>query len=696
MSSNKQMRNEAVKRAERKRQDRRAFWAGVCAVILVLALLLSLLPVFVNGEGRSSTPLPQTETGNNSGGGGEPPKTGNDSNKSDGDQPAAPVASTSTDDFEISLTCTDNMFYRTLTAFDLVFQPSTKWLNDFPEGVDGKKLNIIEVEMNVDASSPFEINKTRFLGQRLSPEGLFFVATGKPPIDGRERERDQWLSYLFGGLVVKKDVPEGYQTLNFTIRYNETIDGKTTYKETQISLYVYFHADKSTHIDKAAKLIAQDNGIPKLLPGGTAPLTLNLINRGTAPVKVLNVTPQIAGEGTAFPFVLTHSDYSAAVDQVLMPMQGNNTPSLEDRTLVQVNYGTLQVRQDIKKGYQAVTFQVDYVLEGNGAVQNATVSLYFDCQGKEEVGDDGKPKPGSKPRLMVKGFTTTPAEIMGGKPFTLHLQLVNTSQTTAVSNIRLSLSGSGEDQVFLPASGSSAVFVPLIGAGQTKTVDVPMTASAKAEAKTYPLAISLDFEGAEHEALQGTESISLSLKQEDRLDTGKIEIMPEQLNVGSDANIIFPLFNKGRTTLYNVSVLVPEGQAISGSETYIGNMEPGSNKSVDMMVHGDQPFMEEQGLKLTIRYEDENGKPTTRDLPLKLIVQEAPTEMPGGPGGPMDPGMMPPEAEGTPWYLAWWFFTALGLGLVLIIVVIVLLVRKRRKARLAAQLADDDDDGYYY
>ena len=110
------------------------------------------------------------------------------------------------------------------------------------------------------------------------------------------------------------------------------------------------------------------------------------------------------------------------------------------------------------------------------------------------------------------------------------------------------------------------------------------------------------------------------LKQEARLNTGTIEVMPDSIEVGTETNIMFPINNTGKVTLYNVTAIF-EADSIQRAESYVGNIKPGESGNVDVMVAGAAPTMDEGKIRLTITYEDiPEPEPTKMELLKKYAV----------------------------------------------------------------------------
>ena len=51
------------------------------------------------------------------------------------------------------------------------------------------------------------------------------------------------------------------------------------------------------------------------------------------------------------------------------------------------------------------------------------------------------------------------------------------------------------------------------------------------------------------------------------------------------SNVMFQIYNTGKTTLYNVQVKF-EADSVEGGDTFIGNLAPGATGNVDAMVNG--------------------------------------------------------------------------------------------------------------
>ena len=235
----------------------------------------------------------------------------------------------------------------------------------------------------------------------------------------------------------------------------------------------------------------------------------------------------------------------------------------------------------------------------------------------------------STPRVIITGFDTVPADVYAGDTFILTLHLKNTSKRTAVSNMQIDLStpSAGTDaastyEAFLPTSGSNTLYVEQIGANGTADISIEMTAKADLTQKPYAIAVNMAYEDADYKPFTAAANVSIPIKQEAKFDIGTMEVLPMDIEVGSQSNVMFSIFNTRKTTLYNVQVKF-EGDSISGGDTFIGKIDPGATGNVDAMITGEAVTMDEGTVKAVVYYEDESGNVYTEEQEFTLWVYEA-------------------------------------------------------------------------
>jgi hypothetical protein len=245
--------------------------------------------------------------------------------------------------------------------------------------------------------------------------------------------------------------------------------------------------------------------------------------------------------------------------------------------------------------------------------------------GTSGVNADGK---AAVPRVIVTGFETDPATVHAGESFLLTLHLKNTSTATSVSNmifsVEAAVDGSDSDTTyaaFLPTAGSSTIFVDKIEKNGTKDIQIELEAKSDLAQKPYAVNVNMSYNDEHVNEYTNTTSVSIPVKQEARVDVSEPEITPSSINVGSEANVMFNIYNLGKTKLYNVQVKT-EGDTVSGGDAFVGNLESGATGAVDIYVTGQSATTDDGIIKLLISYEDETGEVTTIEKEITLFVNE--------------------------------------------------------------------------
>lgn len=259
----------------------------------------------------------------------------------------------------------------------------------------------------------------------------------------------------------------------------------------------------------------------------------------------------------------------------------------------------------------------------------------------------------SVPRVIVTGFSTEPGEVRAGSNFKLVVHLKNTSSRTGVSNMLFDFqapsSGSeaaAEAPAFLPASGSSSVYLDSIPAGGTKDISIELNARADLVQKPYSISMSMKYEDSGAAQYEAQSSLAIPIRQEARFEFSKMQIAPDTVSVGEEANISCSLYNLGRVKMYNVKARF-EGKMIDTQEQFIGNLDAGATGTIDAIVTAKKATKGSEECKLVLTYEDDAGNVSTAEQKFKMtVLEETAVE---------ETGMMPeavPEESGNPVGLA--------------------------------------------
>lgn len=447
--------------------------------------------------------------------------------------------------------------------------------------------------------------------------------------------------------------------------------------------------DEEVPVDADHFLMVGGNWVtPVASAGREVSIVLPVVNMGKTMVTDAVVTPVLSTDTKIWPFEITSSNYS----QTIKDLPGTDT-GMSDMDRRRELTWTLKTRTDVGNTYQKISFDVRY-RDSKGESQSTTLDTYIQLSGTAGVGADGQ---ASVPRVIVTGFETNPETVHAGESFMLTLHLKNTSTATSVSNMIFEIvaAAEGKDEdttyaAFLPTAGSSTIFVDKIGKNGTKDIQIELEAKADLAQKPYAVDVNMSYEDEHVNAYTNKTSVSIPVKQEARVDISEPEVMPSSIEVGGESNIMFNIYNMGKTKLYNVQVKT-DSETLSGGDAFVGNLDSGATGAVDIYATGQSATMDDGTVKLLISYEDETGEATVIEKEINLYVSEP--MMDDMMGGDMmnDPSMDEPQAGSPVKYI------------VAIIIVIgaaaaggIVFYMKRKKKKEQKSLEDDllnlDDD----
>ncbi len=520
------------------------------------------------------------------------------------------------------------------------------------------------------------------------------------PTDAQKKQLDKILAAAFGqigytpadgGSTSSDKYEKGkckYTSITELNAYVETVKSQMQKAVTPSSSNDDDDDDDGTPVSADHLLMVGGNWTTPVANAGQAvSIVLPVVNMGKTMVTDAVVTPALSTDSAVWPFEITSSNYS----QVIKDLPGTDTGASDMDRRREVTWN-LMTRSDVGSGYQKISFSVNY-RASDGTSQTATLDTYIQVNGTAGVGKDGQT---SVPRVIITGFDTVPETVHAGETFVLTLHLKNTSTATSVNNMicEVVAAQQGKDEettyeAFLPTAGSSTIFIDKIAKNGTKDISLEMEAKADLAQKPYAVDVNMSYEDEKVNAYTNTNSVSIPVKQESRVEVSEPEVMPSSIEIGSESNVMFNIYNMGKTKLYNVQVKT-EGETVSGGDAFIGNLDSGATGSVDIYLMGQTATMDEGIIKLLISYEDETGAPTTVEKEITLFVTE-PVYDEMGMDGMMEGEDMMEEGGGS--------------GKIIAIVVVVLLaaagvavfiIRKRKKKKaqqlLEEELMDLDED----
>lgn len=426
-------------------------------------------------------------------------------------------------------------------------------------------------------------------------------------------------------------------------------------------LWAYVSSVKSSMESAAVEKVSQttseflqvgDNWqTPIVSYGQGVSIVLPIVNFGTEELNDLIVEPETSTLVTEWPFEPDMTNYLQT--EPYIPGCKTKEQAMENRREFTFHFKT---RSDVMSGYYPLKFRISYTKAGIRCEEPAELTVYVKTIGKPGsgiIGGNGQEASGSKPRIVVTGFETNPKEVYAGETFTLTIHVQNTANDTAVTNVLFDMQAAqeGEDKTntysaFLPTSGSSSVYMEQISPNTSADIVIEMTAKADLAQKPYVLDVNMKYDAGTVFDLTDKASVSIPILQESRFDTSIPEVVPDNIEVGSQSNVMLSIYNTGKTTLYNVQVKF-FADSIDEASAFVGNLQSGNTGNVDVMLTGSAPTMDDGTVKLEISYEDEAGNVTTAEKEITLFVSEAFMEdMYMDDMGMMEDGMMEGEGNG--------------------------------------------------
>lgn len=427
---------------------------------------------------------------------------------------------------------------------------------------------------------------------------------------------------------------------------------------------------------------------PTVSYGQSVAIVLPVVNFGTEELNDLIIEPQTSTVVSEWPFVPDKTSYLQTEPYI----PGNKTYDAAMKNRREFTF-YFTARSDVMSGYYPLKFNVWYTKSGIRCEEPAELTVYVRTIGKPgngTIGGNGEETSGAKPRIVVTGFETNPATVYAGDTFVLTVHVQNTSREMAVTNVLFDMQAAveGEDKTntyaaFLPTSGSSSVYMERIASNTPADIVIEMTAKADLAQKPYVLEINMKYDAGAMFDLTDKASVSIPINQESRFDISTPEVVPGNITVGSQSNVMFSIYNTGKTTLYNVQVKFI-ADSIDEASAFVGNLTSGNTGNVDVMLTGISATMDDGTVNVEISYEDDAGSVTTETKQITLYVSEEFFD-----DFMMDDGMMGGMEEEEGGSKIGLIIAIIAIVIVAVIVGISLFVYFRKKKKAALLLAED-------
>ena len=285
------------------------------------------------------------------------------------------------------------------------------------------------------------------------------------------------------------------------------------------------------------------------------------------------------------------------------------------------------------------------------------------------------------PNLLVRTSNYGDA-VTAGTPFTLSLGLYATDGNETLNDVIVSLT--------LPENislngGSLSNYVGSMAAKSMRDVTFSVLPAAGFTGTVADITVNMTAVGdITGKAVSSTTTISIPVSQPDRFEVGQLQLSSDTMMVGDTGSVTLSYVNKGKNPIGNLEARLTGTNLGSESYQYLGNLNAGTEGSVDFDITPDAAG-NISGI-ITLNYEDASGNPRTISKDFTATAEEINPDdiMPD-----YDPSMDEPQQTGMP---VWgWVLIVVCVGVVVAVVVVVI-VRKRKKAKALAALDEDSDE----
>lgn len=184
----------------------------------------------------------------------------------------------------------------------------------------------------------------------------------------------------------------------------------------------------------------------------------------------------------------------------------------------------------------------------------------------------------SEPKVILEKVVAAPDPCNAGSDFTVSGTLRNTNRKTAVRNMTVTYKSQTTDLI---PNGTSTSYIESIPPNGTAQFAFSMKAVEAAAPGAQKIDVALAYEAANGTAYTASDEITVLVRQKIRLDHDQPTI-PTTVFIGDTMNASLNLYNKGKGTLYNVTVVLDMPGIDPESSSFLGNMESGSSKTADI------------------------------------------------------------------------------------------------------------------
>ncbi len=347
-------------------------------------------------------------------------------------------------------------------------------------------------------------------------------------------------------------------------------------------------------------------GYVPTISGGKAIVVIPVICDGYIKNNTLKTSVSL-GDTQSMPFVCKNYEK----DIILTKNKVNGGGSTTESYLISYS---LDLKADRVNGSYPVVLKIKAEDTNGNQIEEQITTYVTITDGKNpdmetETYEEG---PSFAPKVLVQSYTYSKEDIFAGDEITANITLYNTSQTTGVKNMTVTVSGAENYLTLL--SPTDTLYIDSIGAGEKHIVSFKYKVNQITPVGQYNVQLSMDYADSEGATYSSSGNAKLNISQVVKVEFDPI-VIPTELEVADTIELSVGAMNLGKGKVYNVRANIDmEGFNPEGT-IFIGDIEPGSmlTGSVNVTVSGLSGSSSYGNTKGTVTfiYEDENGKEYT-------------------------------------------------------------------------------------
>lgn len=252
---------------------------------------------------------------------------------------------------------------------------------------------------------------------------------------------------------------------------------------------------------------------------------------------------------------------------------------------LKVKFRTLS---DITSAKQGITAAMKYSYGRNTSIKQTEGTSSLVLIAAANKGADGKDS-SAAPNIIIGKYDIGADQIAAGEVFNLDLDFYNTSASTSIENVIMTIGASGDISIY---GGSSSFYYPNLAAAAAGSESIQLRALPTAATGTSSVSVSFKYDyvvGDARTTMTSEQNIYIPLYQPDKL-TLSVSKPTYDVYVGNEVYITLSYMNKGRADASNV-----KAEIVAASQSDSGNTDTGMDTDANAGVYGTAEEMIDSG-----------------------------------------------------------------------------------------------------